>query len=267
MLGLLIPTETRASERLLQALTALQAAYPEAIQSVTPHEIIWNDGTHMPLGPITATKNCHDKLNFPALRDQLEQDEYVSGAPTSHPTTDPGRIRYEPFFLKMYGATSQEVESHLDLVAWMPKLFGTTTYMLPVTRINQVNEKMRAISQELESLVLHKPELLIFLCQPAGTYNWRTIAGTNRLSNHSFGMTLDINATQTQYWQWDMAKEQQTVSEETSISYRNTLPWEIVEIFEKHGFIWGGKWYHYDTMHFEYRPELFINNNNEKLSP
>jgi hypothetical protein len=27
-------------------------------------------------------------------------------------------------------------------------------------------------------------------------------------------------------------------------------------IFEKHGFIWGGKWYHYDTMHFEYRPEL-----------
>ncbi len=31
---------------------------------------------------------------------------------------------------------------------------------------------------------------------------------------------------------------------------------EIVRIFEKHGFIWGGRWYHYDTMHFEYRPEL-----------
>src|SRR5262245_1812136 len=26
--------------------------------------------------------------------------------------------------------------------------------------------------------------------------------------------------------------------------------------FEKYGFIWGGHWYHYDTMHFEYRPEL-----------
>ncbi|MDD5211432.1 MAG: M15 family metallopeptidase, partial [Sulfuricurvum sp.] len=24
----------------------------------------------------------------------------------------------------------------------------------------------------------------------------------------------------------------------------------------KYGFIWGGRWYHYDTMHFEYRPEL-----------
>ena len=32
----------------------------------------------------------------------------------------------------------------------------------------------------------------------------------------------------------------------------------IGEIFERHGFIWGGKWYHYDTMHFEYRPEFFI---------
>ena len=37
---------------------------------------------------------------------------------------------------------------------------------------------------------------------------------------------------------------------------RNRIPMEIVEVFEKHGFIWGGKWYHYDTMHFEYRPEI-----------
>jgi len=23
--------------------------------------------------------------------------------------------------------------------------------------------------------------------------------------------------------------------------------------------VWGGKWYHYDTMHFEYRPEILMN--------
>jgi hypothetical protein len=34
------------------------------------------------------------------------------------------------------------------------------------------------------------------------------------------------------------------------------MPREIVDAFERHGFIWGGRWYHYDTMHFEYRPEL-----------
>ena len=40
--------------------------------------------------------------------------------------------------------------------------------------------------------------------------------------------------------------------------YRSDTPAEIVEIFEKHGFIWGGRWFHYDTMHFEYRPEADI---------
>jgi hypothetical protein len=43
-----------------------------------------------------------------------------------------------------------------------------------------------------------------------------------------------------------------------AIVYRNRMPAEIVAIFEKHGFIWGGKWYHFDTMHFEFRPELLV---------
>jgi D-alanyl-D-alanine carboxypeptidase len=34
------------------------------------------------------------------------------------------------------------------------------------------------------------------------------------------------------------------------------VPAAIVHVFEHNGFIWGGRWYHYDTMHFEYRPEL-----------
>ncbi|MDD9945395.1 MAG: M15 family metallopeptidase [Myxococcales bacterium] len=34
------------------------------------------------------------------------------------------------------------------------------------------------------------------------------------------------------------------------------MPADVVQAFERHGFIWGGRWYHYDTMHFEYRPEL-----------
>jgi hypothetical protein len=27
---------------------------------------------------------------------------------------------------------------------------------------------------------------------------------------------------------------------------------------ERFGFIWGGKWHHFDGMHFEYRPELIL---------
>ena len=43
-----------------------------------------------------------------------------------------------------------------------------------------------------------------------------------------------------------------------NVTYTNRIPIEIAEVFEKYGFIWGGKWYHFDTMHFEYRPELLI---------
>jgi hypothetical protein len=74
------------------------------------------------------------------------------------------------------------------------------------------------------------------------------------MSMHSFGMTIDINVSYSNYWRWSVRDKSE--DSPTLIPYKNRIPVEIVEIFEKHGFIWGGKWYHYDTMHFEYRPEL-----------
>jgi hypothetical protein len=80
------------------------------------------------------------------------------------------------------------------------------------------------------------------------------ISGTRRLSAHSFGIAIDINTAYSNYWKWDRVSK-------GKIRYTNTIPREIVDVFEKHGFIWGGRWYHYDTMHFEYRPEIayFLN--------
>ena len=31
-----------------------------------------------------------------------------------------------------------------------------------------------------------------------------------------------------------------------------------MEVFERNNFIWGGKWGHFDILHFEYRPEIII---------
>ena len=76
------------------------------------------------------------------------------------------------------------------------------------------------------------------------------IKDTDRLSMHSFGIAIDLAPATTQYW------KDEASSETAKIGYKNTMPLSIVRIFEKHGFIWGGRWYHYDTMHFEYRPEL-----------
>ncbi|HQN03589.1 MAG TPA: M15 family metallopeptidase, partial [Rectinema sp.] len=42
------------------------------------------------------------------------------------------------------------------------------------------------------------------------------------------------------------------------LSERWMPPKRVIDIFEKEGFIWGGKWTVWDNMHFEYRPELIL---------
>lgn len=242
----------------LSALERLQVAYPDHIKLVLETYVLWMDNTIMPIGDSNPDKTMIEKLEHPTLADQVDQPVYVVGKPMHEPQDDPGRIRYEPFFRKMYGDSPREVENNLEKILWMPRVFGDKARVLRVTRINNVHEKIKSISQELEELVFEHPDYIPFLTKPGGTYCWRNIANTNRLSCHSFGMTIDINVVYSHYWQWDLKKEGRVISEDAELAYRNIIPWEIIAIFEKYGFIWGGKWYHYDTMHFEYRPELMV---------
>jgi hypothetical protein len=70
------------------------------------------------------------------------------------------------------------------------------------------------------------------------------------VSAHGHGIAIDVALKRAPYWR--DAKPEPT----GGIAFKNEIPIEIVRIFERHGFVWGGRWYHYDTMHFEYRPEL-----------
>ena len=95
------------------------------------------------------------------------------------------------------------------------------------------------------------PELKKYL-KSSGTFYWRTVRGAKRQSAHSYGIAFDIGVDHSDYWLW----KNKGAGETAKIKYANRIPRQIVEIFRKHGFIWGGAWYHYDTMHFEYRPEI-----------
>ena len=69
--------------------------------------------------------------------------------------------------------------------------------------------------------------------QFAGCYYPRFIAGTSTLSNHAFGLALDINAVENQ---------RGTVG---------LIDRGVVSIFQEWGFTWGGDWGYTDPMHFE----------------
>lgn len=237
----LLPSEARGDLPL--GLQALLRAYPENLCEARADVLLWCDGTEMPWDDGRPGKSPEELLDQADLEDQFRQP-YPAGPGYSSPGSDPGRIRHEPFFRKMYGTDRQGVEKNLVPVEWP---FGKGTTVLRVTRVNGVDRKLREVIRDLSALPAPVREIL---AEPAETFNWRPIAATARLSLHSFGIGIDIGGKHSDYWLWDARREN------GRFSWRNRIPWEIVEAFERHGFIWGGKWHHYDTMHFEYRPEL-----------
>lgn len=221
-------------------LKTLEKHYGNHFDVLNANQIVWKDGD-------TLVFDDGKKKEFATVLVQADiEDQFRIAYPKcSHivppnSTFDPGRIRNQKFFQKMYGATKEEVKSNLDTIIWLPK---HTDVQLPINSINGCADSLKLVSDALQNL---PDSLLKYVIKTAGTFNYRHIAGTQRLSCHSYGIAIDINVDYSNYWRWDKGE----------YHYRNKIPFEIVDIFEKYGFIWGGYWYHYDTMHFEFRPEL-----------
>lgn len=229
----------------------LVAAYPGVLEpSTNANSVRWTDGTEMVYDDGVRESNYEELLDKASLADQMALP-YPAGWPFSVPEADhdPGRVRHEPFFRKLYGSTPEEVESRLVSVPWPAAGPGASV------RFNEragAAEALGRVAAEIEGL---SAEARAYVTKPNGTYVWRPIAGTGRLSMHSFGIAIDFQlpSNRTRYWLWDEKAGRRTFPE--ALLADEALG-QIVRAFEKHGFIWGGKWDHYDTMHFEYRPEL-----------
>ncbi|MDR0708625.1 MAG: M15 family metallopeptidase [Spirochaetaceae bacterium] len=91
-------------------------------------------------------------------------------------------------------------------------------------------------------------------------WNWRNVAGSTSRSFHAYGAAVDllmkVQPGMETYWRWTAAKgiDWRSVPAEK----RQNPPAAAIRAFEDQGFIWGGRWGRYDTMHFEYHPELLI---------
>lgn len=226
-------------------VTRLLQAYPDHLSHIDGNALVWRDGTRMPIDDGKGSKTLDQMLDDPDIDDMLAMP-YPSGpATTPGEDSDPGRVRHSAFFKKMYGdCANGTVARHLVDVTWLAR---TAPQKLKVTRVNGVAAKLQSVSDELERL----PEpLRRYLAPAAGSYVCRPIAGTDRTSPHGLGIAIDIAVATSDYWRWSKA------GPGSRPVYKNRIPMEIVDVFERQGFIWGGKWFHYDTMHFEYRPEL-----------
>ena len=152
---------------------------------------------------------------------------------------DPGRIRSYALLRALYGSDKLSVEQSMR-----PFLLFGEKIMVP----ERLLPPLIKVREQLQELFAEKPHLERYVHPAYGQY-WRYIAKTERLSPHCWGIALDFNPDIATYWQWS-----KQMPHPDQVQY----PSEIVRIFERNGFIWGGKWRHYDLMHFEYRPEILI---------
>lgn len=92
-------------------------------------------------------------------------------------------------------------------------------------------------------------------------FNYRVVEGKTTLSNHSYGLAIDINPFYNPYVR--MKNGEMLVSPENAVPYADRsadFPYKIDEndlccqLFVKHGFTWGGNWNSVkDYQHFEKR--------------
>jgi hypothetical protein len=81
-------------------------------------------------------------------------------------------------------------------------------------------------------------------------FNYRVIAGTDRLSNHAFGRAIDINPVQNPYVRIDGLVMPTGATYDTSVP--GTVTEDIAGLFTKLGWKWGGHWTdRKDWQHFD----------------
>lgn len=245
------PSPTRENPYDIMAkrdLLALMMAYPGHIKGLEKGKdgliyVVMQSGKKIAYDD-KKTKSFEEKLANADLQDMMEQVYPLSDIKSiMKDNFDPGRTRVYAFLKEVYGSSQSEVEAHLTRVA-----LGSANASF--NENNHAAPALKAAFQEIAGLIKSNPDICGFVYPLGGTFNYRVIAGTSQLSPHAFGIAVDLKSDKRDYWRW--------ATEDQGQDRLDSYPRDLVTAFENNGFIWGGKWAHFDILHYEYRPELII---------
>lgn len=226
-------------------------------------------------GPRTALCDDGRKLDYYDRMDDMDVASifsipYTAGA-TSRPEIrqnwDPGRLRNEDLLKAVYGSNEGAARSHLVKVSFLNQTVSFSSQLGAAAALSRAGVELIALANaDKDAAKFLAPFFSQKYNLKGNTFEWRVVHGTPRLSAHSFGAAIDLlTNVGPMYWLWDEMKNHPKQAAKGEQAYRHTyfIPpgppifnQKVVDVMEANGFIWGGKWNHYDTMHFEYRPEL-----------
>ncbi len=200
--------------------------FGEALGAVPGNALLINTGSTSPSslrGPIERAVGTLAVQNLDAVaREGLDPDAVQSAVLVGSFADAVGVFNYTPIGGGRIAPDPAWVREHI--VTEPVPILGSVTcnkYLMP---------QLRAALQEV---VTHGLTAEIHPDEYAGCYYPRFIAGSTKLSNHSYGLALDFNVP---------GNLRGTVGE---------MNREVVAIFKKWGFAWGGDWNYTDPMHFE----------------
>jgi hypothetical protein len=179
---------------------------------------------------------------------------YRNGPLTRIPVPVPfPKNRSSDFLDALIGVTQREIASSSKWVSFLGrKAFVHEICSEPLERVDSEINRHAQSSEEVRSFISNIK--VVFSMDP------RPVKGTDNQSYHAYGLALDIvpkNYGKKQvYWRWSSVFNDEWGR--TPLTQRWKPPEEVIAAFEENGFVWGGKWYHFDTIHFEYRPELLL---------
>ncbi|MEG0297484.1 MAG: M15 family metallopeptidase [Clostridium sp.] len=240
--------DTNYNNKTKQDLLVLMLAYPEYIKSLekdtegfiylvmkSGKKIIYDD---------KLVKNYEQKIFKADIQDTLE-DLYPLDSinEVREENRDPGRFRVYGFLNEVYGSGEAGVKKNLSN-------FSTNYGNLLFNKANNAGDNLKKSLDEAANLAKSEPRVGGFVYPTCGTFNYRVVQDTGLLSPHSYGIAIDLNKNDSDYWKW--------VNKEKGSKRIAEYPKELVKIFENNGFVWGGKWAHFDILHFEYRPEIIL---------
>jgi hypothetical protein len=263
-----LPASEGTGERELKALAS---AYPDRISQVAPRDGDWAvevDGewffwAHGRILPQSQRMNWERYVRFrfyhytlgvlPPLPHLDAEAAVRLKKALEEARLHPPR-RSEAFLERLFGAGSWKESASrivtLDFLGY------------PVKVHQRIAEALRSVASDCNALRRTDPQAARFLggLSKIDGFNYREVAGTLTRSYHSYGLAVDLipksYGGKDPYWRWAMDRTDQWWA--TPYERRWMVPASIVAAFEKQGFVWGGKWMFFDTMHFEYRPEIFV---------
>lgn len=124
---------------------------------------------------------------------------------------------------------------------------------------------LQAVDADLHKLRQYDAGVHAFLVKIKDVFGYanKTVLRTqsSNISMHALGLAVDIIPHSYEgkevYWVWTRNNYPKKWKD-ISLEKRWSVPNSVVYVFQEHGFIWGGKWNNFDTIHFEYRPEILL---------